>query len=223
MKPHIQILHCSLLRSINHLFFFFFLCTDLRSDSRLETKLLLGLRHRQVCRVPRFLWKYARFLMPLSPLPPTSTVSPRLMEMLASYRCWPVVPLFETCSPCFSLEGNGDRLISPDAHSPGKKGEKKKGGWRSSQLHWAPSSTAETHSGKKRKCPFHEFVLLELSLYSKKCSVRRPAWDISRRLNITNYKYKKTPSSLWESAVKPGKNPFKSYIHNVKRNIKCSQ
>lgn len=126
MKPHIQILHCSLFRSINHLFFCFFLCTDLRSDSRLETKLLLGLRHRQVCRVPRFLWKYARFLMPLSPLPPTSTVSPRLMEMLASYRCWPVVPLFETCSPCFSLEGNGDRLISPDAHSPGKKGEKKK-------------------------------------------------------------------------------------------------
>lgn len=48
----------------------------------------------------------------------------RLTDMLAGYRCWPVVPLFEMCSLCFSLQGKCDSLISLDAHSPGKICEK---------------------------------------------------------------------------------------------------
>lgn len=126
--------------------------------------------------------------LPASPhldrLPPSHGDVGQLSLLASRPAVWDVLPVLQS-------GGKWWQAYLPWRSLTWKKGGEKKGGWRSSQLHWAPSSTAETHSGKKRKCPFHEFVLLELSLYSKKCSVRRPAWDISRRLNITNYKYKK--------------------------------
>lgn len=120
----------------------------LQTDSPFETKQLLGLCHSHI-RVRQFLRKYARFLMPLSPSSPhpNHPSPPRFMEMLASYRSWPVVPLFEMCTLFFSLLGNGDRLISPDAHSPGKKGknikkEEKAEGVHSFTEHFPPQLTS---------------------------------------------------------------------------------
>lgn len=112
--------HISLLLLINHVFFV--------ARSTLERKQLLRLCDSRVCRVPGCLWKCARFLMPTPPpwTPPSPTPS-RLMEMLAGYRCRPVAPLFEMCTPFFSLKGNVS-LISPEAPSPGKKGNKMKEG-----------------------------------------------------------------------------------------------
>ncbi|KAK5889514.1 hypothetical protein CesoFtcFv8_015511 [Champsocephalus esox] len=72
------------------------------------------------------------------------------MEMLAGYRCWPVSPLFEMCSPCFGLQGDGDRLISPDAHSPGKKRQRIEREAEEAAEHF----TAETHP-VHFKTPFH--------------------------------------------------------------------
>ena len=114
--------HHLLLSSINHLF-----SSPLwqQSDSCLDAKQLRWLCHRYSCWVPSFLWKKAKFLMRLPAFFHFHRLS-RLTETLASYRCWPVVLLFEMCSPCFCLHGDCDRLISPDAHSPGIK-EKKKG------------------------------------------------------------------------------------------------
>lgn len=118
----IQIHHHSLLSSINHLFFFLPLLWQ-QSEPCLEAKQLRRLCHRYVCRVPRSLWKCAKFLMRLPASPHLHRLA-RLTDMLAGYRCWPVVPLFEMCSLCFSLQGSCDRIISPDAHSPGKMCEK---------------------------------------------------------------------------------------------------
>lgn len=133
MKPLIQIHHHSPLSSINHRPFFFFpLSSSLRqqSESRSGSKTITRALSQigppsasapvKVCQI------FDGSLPPSLPPPTPPPFLPRLMEMLAGYRCWPVVPLFEMCSPCFSLEGSGDRLISPDAHSPGKKGRRRK-------------------------------------------------------------------------------------------------
>lgn len=154
MKPLIQIHHHSLLSSINHLFFLFFpsaLTTKWTSfGSKTITRALsqIGLPSASV---PVKVCQVFDASLPAPPQHIPRTPS-RLMEMLAGYRCWPVVPLFEMCSLCFSLEGNGDRLISPDAHSPGKKEKKgKRRGWRGSRLHWAPFLQSWNPHWKKKK------------------------------------------------------------------------
>lgn len=84
-----------------------------------------------------------------------------LMVMLAGYRCWPVVLLFEMCSPRFSLQGNCDRLISPNAHSPGEI-EK-----TISQLLWKTYSSAATHT--RKLSIFENLLHWEPGLSGEKC------------------------------------------------------
>lgn len=123
------------------------------------------------------------FHAPLHPRPPHPSSTPphprqlpRLMEMLAAYRCWPVVLLFEMCSLYFSLEGNGDRLISPDAHSPGKKDKKKKikkKRAREKRLkRFAASLSTFLQSWNphwKKTVHFKNLLNPELSLHTKRC------------------------------------------------------
>lgn len=183
MKPHILTHHCSLFSSINHLFFWFFFCA-------LTYKVILVWKQNNYsgsvtdrsaeclgsCESMPGFWC-------LSPcFPPTSTVSP------VSWRCWPAIAVGQSsrclrCAPRASVWREMVTGLSPLTltHLEKRKKEKKIGGWRSSQLHWAPSSRAENPLWENKNCPFHEFVLLELSLYSKKCSVRRQAWDISKK------------------------------------------
>lgn len=95
--------------------------------------------------------------------PPTLAVSWRCWP---GYRCWPVVPLFEMCSPRLSLEGSGDRLISPGAHSPGKEGniKKKKKEGRPKELAASLSTFLQRLKAtlpatrRRRRSPFHEFI-----------------------------------------------------------------
>lgn len=116
-----------LLMSINHLLSFSSLDALTDSDSPYGNK--NNYSHGPVSHTgTRLLVKVCQvFLKPLSPLLPPPASSPVVSwRCWPGYHCWPVVPLFEMCSPRLSLEGNGDGLISPDAHSPGKEGNKKK-------------------------------------------------------------------------------------------------
>lgn len=113
----------------------------------------------KVCQV------FSEASLPSAPAPASSpVVSWRCWPV---YRCWPVVPLFEMCSPRLSLEGNGDGLISPDAHSPGKEGNIKKKKEREGRLKEFAASLStflrswnpllqQQQGGKKS--PFHEFI-----------------------------------------------------------------
>lgn len=82
---------------INHLFFV--------ARSTLERKQLLRLCDSRVCRAPRFLWKYARFLMLLSPLPPPWPPPPALSshgnvgwlsQLASSATVWDVHPVLQS-------------------------------------------------------------------------------------------------------------------------------
>lgn len=119
-----------LFTTINHLFCFFFFIwhTDWECFSFWKPKQLLGSVSHTGLLSARLLVKVCQvFLKPLSPLLPAPASSPVVSwRCWPGYRCWPVVPLFEMCSPRLSLEGNGDELISPEAHSPGKEGNIKK-------------------------------------------------------------------------------------------------
>lgn len=138
------------------------------------------------------------FHAPLHPRPPHPSSTPphprqlpRLMEMLAAYRCWPVVLLFEMCSLYFSLEGNGDRLISPDAHSPGKKDKKKKEREEAEEVRsFTEHLPPELKPTLEKNCPFQEFVKSGIkSAHQEVLGVREGRQEIYRRVNITKYKY----------------------------------
>lgn len=83
------------------------------------------------------------------------------------------------CSPRLSLEGSGDRLISPGAHSPGKEGNiKKKKERREAEgagcfaEHLPPAAESHSPSDKEKENSFH----LELGL---KCETRPGCGEIS--------------------------------------------
>lgn len=144
-KPHIQI--C--------IFFPVHWLTKLFSFGNKTITLCL----RKVTRVPPFLWKYARFLMPLSPLPPTSTVSPpshgdvgRLSLLASRPAVWDVLPALQS-------GGKWWQAYLPWRSLTWKKREYKKKkeaeGVHSIAEHLLPELKP---SREKKHYPFHEFV-----------------------------------------------------------------
>lgn len=105
------------------------------------------------------------------PLPPPRPPPPALSSH--GNVGWLVVPLFEMCTLFFSLKGNGDRLISPEAHSltwkKGKENNKKKRGFSFAE-HLPPEL-------KPTLAKREEFVSLEIICTRK--SVAHSWWSFN--------------------------------------------